>query len=96
MEDGNDPGPRVSLALDAVTFLRLVTGNLNPVTAFMAGQITIQGDLMFAASVPTLFEIPTGRLDSGRTCLPPYPAPRRAASSRTVAAAESIVGSDVT
>jgi len=43
-----------------VTFLRLVTGNANPVTAFMAGEITIQGDLMFAATVPTLFEIPTG------------------------------------
>lgn len=60
VEDGADPNPRVSLSLDPVTFLRLVTGNLNPVTAFMAGQITIQGDLMFAASVPTLFEIPTG------------------------------------
>lgn len=60
VESGHDPTPRVSLEMDAVTFLRLVTGNLNPVTAFMAGQITIQGDLMFAASVTTLFHIPSG------------------------------------
>jgi len=60
VEEGLHPSPRVSLSLDAVTFLRLVTGNLNPVTAFMAGQITIQGDLMFAASVTALFDIPSG------------------------------------
>ncbi len=60
VEEGHHPSPRVSLEMDAVTFLRLVTGNLNPVTAFMAGQITIQGDLMFAASVTTLFHIPSG------------------------------------
>lgn len=60
VEEGHHPTPRVSLQMDAVTFLRLVTGNLNPVTAFMAGQITIQGDLMFAASVTTLFHIPSG------------------------------------
>lgn len=60
VSEGEHPSPRVHLELDPVTFLRLVTGNANPVTAFMSGQITITGDLMFAASVPTLFEIPTG------------------------------------
>jgi putative sterol carrier protein len=65
VEPGHDPSPRVSLQLDAVTFLRLVTGNLNPVTAFMAGQITITGDLMFAASVTALFDIPSGAPQSG-------------------------------
>ena len=58
--EGTAENARVSLELGPVTFLRLVTGNANPVTAFMAGEITIQGDLMFAATVPTLFEIPTG------------------------------------
>jgi len=60
VDEGTAENARVRLELDAVTFLRLVTGNANPVTAFMSGQITITGDLMFAASVPTLFEIPTG------------------------------------
>jgi putative sterol carrier protein len=60
VEKGTAENPRVSLELGPVTFLRLVTGNANPVTAFMAGEIVIQGDLMFAASVATLFEIPTG------------------------------------
>jgi putative sterol carrier protein len=65
VEEGHDASPRVSLSMDAVTFLRLVTGNLNPVTAFMAGQITIQGDLMFAASVTALFDIPSGAPQAG-------------------------------
>ncbi len=43
------------------TFLQLVTGNLNPVAAFMAQQISVEGDLMFAATVPNLFEIPPKR-----------------------------------
>ncbi len=65
IEEGHDSNPRVSLQMDAVTFLRLVTGNLNPVTAFMAGQITITGDLMFAASVTALFDIPSGAPPAG-------------------------------
>ena len=60
VEEGQDPSPRVSLKLGPATFLQLVTGNLNPVTAFMAGQISVEGDLMFAATVPNLFEIPAG------------------------------------
>jgi putative sterol carrier protein len=60
VEEGQDANPRVSLKLGPATFLQLVTGNLNPVTAFMAGQISVEGDLMFAATVPNLFEIPTG------------------------------------
>jgi putative sterol carrier protein len=60
VEQGQDPNPRVSLKMGPATFLQLVTGNLNPVTAFMAQQIVIEGDLMFAATVPNLFEIPAG------------------------------------
>ncbi len=60
VEVGHDPNPRVSLTLGPATFLQLVTGNVNPVTAFMAGQISIEGDLMFAATVPNLFVIPSG------------------------------------
>ena len=60
VEEGQDANPRVSLKLGPATFLQLVTGNINPVTAFMAGQISVEGDLMFAATVPNLFVIPTG------------------------------------
>jgi putative sterol carrier protein len=60
VEEGQDPSPRVTLTLAPVTFLQLVTGNLNPVTAFMAGQIAVEGDVMFAATVSNLFEIPKG------------------------------------
>jgi putative sterol carrier protein len=72
VEPGTHESPRVALEMNAVTFLRLVTGNENPVTAFMSGLITIQGDLMFAATVPTLFDIPTGAGDgAGPSTSPP-------------------------
>ncbi len=65
VDEGHHENPRVSLTMDAVTFLKLVTGNVNPVTAFMAGQIAIQGDLMFAATVTALFDIPDAGAPQG-------------------------------
>jgi len=42
-------GPaRVTLALQAPDFLRLVTGKLNGMQAFMAGKLKLTGDMMFA------------------------------------------------
>jgi putative sterol carrier protein len=57
--DRDDAGePRVSLQMDSLTFCKLVTGNANPVMQFMTGKLTVRGDLMFAASVTNLFDIP--------------------------------------
>jgi putative sterol carrier protein len=50
--------PRVTLALDGVDFMRLVTGNASGPALFMTGRLKIQGDLMFSARIQSLFTIP--------------------------------------
>ena len=53
--------PRVTLKLDATDFLRLVTGNANPTMLLLRRRLTVKGDLGFAAALPRLFRMPTGR-----------------------------------
>jgi putative sterol carrier protein len=50
--------PRVTLRLDGVDFLKLVTGNANGPTLFMSGKLRIEGDLMFSAQIQSMFTIP--------------------------------------
>ena len=50
--------PRVTLTLDGVDFLRIVTGNASGPMLFMSGKLKIEGDLMFAAQIPAMFTIP--------------------------------------
>src|SRR6266511_2409451 len=50
--------PRVTLKLDGVDFIRLVTGNANGPMLFMSGKLKIEGDLMFSAQIPAMFTIP--------------------------------------
>ncbi len=54
----SDAEPRVSLQMDSLTFCKIVTGNANPVMQFMSGKLSVRGDLMFAATVTRLFDIP--------------------------------------
>jgi len=48
----------VTLKLDGVDFIRLVTGNANGPMLFMSGKLKIEGDLMFSAQIPAMFTIP--------------------------------------
>jgi len=50
--------PRVAVTLGPVEFLKLVSGNLNPVMAFMTGKLKAKGDLGLAANLNNLFDIP--------------------------------------
>ena len=50
--------PRVTLALADAEFLRLVSGNGNPVTMFVLRKIKIGGDVGLAAGLTRLFDIP--------------------------------------
>ncbi len=54
---GSDP--RVTLTLDAVDFLKLVTGNVGGPTLFMSGKLRIEGDLMFSTQIQSMFTIPS-------------------------------------
>ena len=57
---GKDPQhePRVTLMLDAVDFMRLVTGNAAGPMLFMSGKLKIEGDLMFSTQIQSMFTIP--------------------------------------
>ena len=55
-EQGADP--RVTLKLDGVDFLKLVTGNASGPALFMSGKLKIEGDLMFSAQIQSMFTIP--------------------------------------
>jgi putative sterol carrier protein len=59
VEPDGEGESRVSLQMDSLTFCKLVTGNANPVMQFMTGKLSVRGDLMFAASVTRLFDIPS-------------------------------------
>ena len=61
-----DGSADVTIQIGYPDFLRLVTGRLNPVMAFMAGRLKVRGDLVLAQLQSTWFD---QRLDA------PAPAP---------------------
>jgi hypothetical protein len=51
--------PKLSLTVpNPVDFLKVISGNTNPVTAFMMGKLKAKGDLGLAANIANLFETP--------------------------------------
>jgi putative sterol carrier protein len=52
--------PRVTLRMDGVNFLKLVSGNASGPMMFMSGKLKIEGDLMFSAQIQSMFTIPDG------------------------------------
>jgi alkyl sulfatase BDS1-like metallo-beta-lactamase superfamily hydrolase len=52
------PNPRLTITMDAVEFLRLVSGNSDPMRAYFTGRVKLAGDLMVAAKLTTLFRMP--------------------------------------
>jgi putative sterol carrier protein len=51
--------PRVTLKIDPVSFLKLITSQRSGPELFMTGKLKIEGDLMFAPQIASLFRIPT-------------------------------------
>lgn len=54
------PEPRLTITLDGVDFLRLASGNLDPMQAYFKGEIKLAGDIMVAAKLASLFRMPGG------------------------------------
>ncbi|GGK95322.1 SCP2 sterol-binding domain-containing protein [Mangrovihabitans endophyticus] len=56
----NEPvrDPKLAMTMDPVTFLKVVSGDGNPMMMFMTGKIKAKGDLGLAAQVAKLFDIP--------------------------------------
>jgi alkyl sulfatase BDS1-like metallo-beta-lactamase superfamily hydrolase len=54
----NGETPRLTITMDGVEFLRLVSGNLEPMQAYFRGRIQLSGDIMVAAKMAQLFRMP--------------------------------------
>jgi putative sterol carrier protein len=57
--------PRVTLRVEPVSFLKLVSNRVSGPELFMSGKLKIEGDLMFAPQMATLFRIPTAPKQEG-------------------------------
>jgi putative sterol carrier protein len=61
------PDARLTVTMDGVEFLRLVSGNLDPMQAYFKGRMQLSGDIMVAAKLASLFRIPGGPAANGDT-----------------------------
>lgn len=50
--------PTVTMEIGAIDFLRLITGGANGPKLFLFGRLKVRGNLVLAARMPTLFDIP--------------------------------------
>ena len=54
------PPPKLTITMDGVEFLRLISGNSDPMSAYFKGRIQLAGDIMVAATMAQLFRMPGG------------------------------------
>jgi putative sterol carrier protein len=59
VERGIAESPRVSIKMSVGDFVRLITGKLNGMQAFMTGKLKVSGDLFFAQTFQSWFERPS-------------------------------------
>lgn len=52
--------PQLTITVDRVEFLRLITGHSDALRAYFTGRLTVSGDIMLAAKLISLFRIPGG------------------------------------
>jgi putative sterol carrier protein len=50
--------PKLTMTMDALTLLKVVSGDGNPMMMFMTGKVKAKGDLAIAAQIAKLFDIP--------------------------------------
>lgn len=55
VHEGEAEEPTVTITTSDENFVKLFNGTLNPVTAFMTGQLKIKGDVMLAQRLASLF-----------------------------------------
>lgn len=56
--DALEREPDLTIEIDGVPFLRLVTGNANAPALFLKGDLKLDGDLLLASRLPRLFRRP--------------------------------------
>jgi putative sterol carrier protein len=50
--------PKLAVTVNPVDFVKVVSGNGNPVMMFMTGKLKAKGDLGLAANIANLFDLP--------------------------------------
>jgi hypothetical protein len=60
----SDDPPRtvLTMTIDGVDFLKLISGGLDPMRGYLGGKIELAGDIMFAAKLGSMFRVPAPRL----------------------------------
>lgn len=54
--DGSSPAADVTVTMEDDDLVALMTGELNGMTAFMTGKLSVDGDLMLAQRLTTIFD----------------------------------------
>ena len=57
VEQGTHPNPKMTLTADSDDYIALFTGKLDPMQAFMAGKLKLQGDLNLAMKMTQFFKM---------------------------------------
>ncbi len=58
IKEGQADSPTTTIKMTDEDFIALITGELDPMTAFTSGKLKIEGDMMKAQVLGTLFEPP--------------------------------------
>jgi len=57
VEKGTHPSPKMTLTADSSDYVKIFTGELDGMQAFMQGKIKLAGDLNLAMKLMTMFKI---------------------------------------
>ncbi len=57
VQKGAHPAPKMTLAADSDDYIKLFTGQLDPMQAFMAGKLKLTGDLNLAMKMTQFFKM---------------------------------------
>ena len=66
IRDATGGDPRLTITMDGVEFLRIVSGNSDPMSAYFKGRIQLAGDITVAAQLAQLFKMPGAQQPPGR------------------------------
>jgi len=57
VEQGAHPSPTMTLTADSADYVKIFTGELDPMQAFMQGKLKLQGDLNLAMKMSQFFKM---------------------------------------